>query len=103
MKHIAGAFGILVVAMTLGGCAGSKTKAQTPNDVALARGGDAFDAMNDELSHAIGTTSLTSDLLLAPMPLPGERMSLAEDSKPADQTWGSSAQLDLGEIPDTRE
>lgn len=57
---------------------------------------DPLEAMNDELSHAIGTTVLTSESLVltripsdAPMPLPDARMSLAEIEPPVLRTWGA--------------
>ncbi len=111
MRFLVGTLAIATAAMALGGCA-SRPKAQGPNDVLAVMdkelshtvvNNDALDVMSDELSHAIGTTSLTSETLLTPMPLPEERMSLAEAAKPAPVTWGGSSQVDLSEIPDSRE
>jgi hypothetical protein len=65
---------------------------------------DTLVAMNTELSHAIGTTTVTGALVAGPameaadpMPLPGERMPL---SVLAPATWSTPDAL---EVPDTRE
>jgi len=96
MKHIVGATGVLLAASLLG-CASPRSEARAPNDAlgrmkselahALAQV-DAFDAMDDELAHTIGTTTLTGGTLLAPMPLPESRMSLATEAAAPLQTWG---------------
>jgi hypothetical protein len=108
MKHIVGTMGLLLVGSFLGGCSSQSAQAKTPTDVvgrlktelshSLAQV-DTFDAMNDELAHAIGTTTLTSETVVAPMPLPESRMSLAAGTKPAVQTWGVSelVSIDAGE------
>jgi hypothetical protein len=110
MRHLVG-LGLVTLAAMLAGCAGARTQVQAPSDVfavmdkELAQtltNGDSLDAMNDELSHAIGTTSLTSEVMLGPMPLPESRMSLAEEAKPAIQTWGI-AKVEVAEIPATRD
>ncbi len=122
MKHIVGAMGVLLVASFLGGCSSQPASARAPSDVlgrmkaelshSLAQV-DAFDAMDDELAHAIGTTALTSETVLGPMPLPESRMSLAAAMEPAVQTWGVSepeeeplvtAEIpNVHDIPDTRD
>jgi hypothetical protein len=125
MRHIVGSVGVLVAVAFLGGCSPSqRARTQAPNDVfgvmdkelshSLIGKADAFDAMDTELAHAIGTTSLTSDAVLGPMPLPESRMSLAQELR-ATQTWGVSeeppaveaqavvSENDANEIPNTRE
>jgi len=110
MKHIVGAMGVLLAASFLG-CASPRTEARAPTDVmsrmktelahSLAQV-DAFDAMDDELAHAIGTTTVTSETALGPMPLPESRMSLAAAAEPAPVTWGASAQAADGDGTDER-
>jgi hypothetical protein len=84
---LVGSFGVLLAAATmLGGCGagagGTKPGAKAPADV--------FEAMNAELSHAVGTTTVTS----ASLPPPSPRSSLPpavweEEGEPAVlQTWG---------------
>lgn len=95
MKHIVGAMGVVLAASFLG-CASPRSEARGPNDVldrmkselshSFAQV-DTFDAMDDALAHAIGTTTVTSEALLGPMPLPESRMSLAAARSPL-QTWG---------------
>lgn len=74
---------LLALAMLTGCGPGLTRKAKAPTDV--------FQTMDAELSHAIGTTQLTSE----EMPLPESRMPLAqwdedEDTQPL-QTWGVPA------------
>ena len=121
MKHIVGAMGVLLVGSFLGGCSSQQTQARAPADVlgrmktelahSLAQV-DTFDAMDHELAHAIGTTTLTSETVLGPMPLPESRMPLAA-IEPAVQTWGVSEPEDeplvtaelpsVHDLPDTRD
>jgi hypothetical protein len=93
MRHVAGLSAVLVSLALLSGCSGSRAK--TPDEV--------FSAMNKELAQtldepAVGTATLTSEtIVVAPvapaalpeMPLPESRMSLAELTEPAGQTWGT--------------
>lgn len=56
---------------------------------------DPLDAMNDELSHAIGTTVLTSESLVlarrldTPTPPPDTSTSPSEIEPPVLKTWGA--------------
>jgi hypothetical protein len=94
----------------LAGCAQARTAADVERSMkeelshAIAVEDDTLVAMNTELSHAIGTTTVTGALVAGPpmeaadpMPLPGERMPL---SVLAPQTWGAPDALD---VPETRE
>ena len=89
----------LVVALAaVSGCASAPSR---PTDVLAA--------MDRELAHAIGTTTVTSAELtgLAPifaaaaMELPEDRMSLSQLAPAPVQTWGATAEL--ASVPDTRE
>ncbi len=64
--------------------------------------------MDRELSHAIGTTTVTSAdlvksdaILTTAMDLPEDRMSLSQLEPTATQTWGATAEL--VSVTDTRE
>jgi hypothetical protein len=94
----------------LAGCAQSRTPVDVERSMreelshTVVLENDALVAMNAELAHAIGTTTVTNAVVAGPameasesMPLPDDRMPLSVLSP---QTWGSPDELD---VPDTRE
>jgi len=97
MRH----FAALIVGLSLAGLAGC-APTRPAHDVehamrtelahAIVLENDALVAMDDELAHAIGTTTLTSAVVAGPafpadeaMPLPDDRMPLTA----AFRTWGA--------------
>ncbi len=98
--------GVVVGLVFLAGCSSPKAPPSAPHDVMTAMKTelahsfaqlDAFDAMDDELSHAIGTTTLTSATIAPEAPA-------APEPKPM-VTWGVSPASDEQpeEIATTRE
>jgi hypothetical protein len=83
---LVGVIAVLVGGAALVGCNGGGARAKAPNDV--------FELAQEELSHTIGTTSLSSANLAGPRARkeldPASDVYPDEAAAPTTRTWGSA-------------
>jgi hypothetical protein len=132
MRLVFAAFGVAVALATVTGCSSQQKAAQSSDDVVRSMRAELSKTVDSDAVGTTSLTNAdliaSNTPALPPMMLPESRMSLAiteqaeseptpvataEDGSPMfmvddepampTQTWGMAVQLDLTEIPDTRE